>query len=72
MMMVSLLSPPAPAAVCLVPCVNGGTCSAPDTCTCPDGFTGDTCESECHRKLAKPVFTSFNVYAEYGMVCARI
>ena len=30
-------------AVCSPPCENGGTCSAPDTCTCDIGFTGTEC-----------------------------
>ncbi|HRE88458.1 MAG TPA: fibrinogen-like YCDxxxxGGGW domain-containing protein [Myxococcota bacterium] len=30
--------------VCASPCLNGGTCSSPNTCSCPSGFTGATCE----------------------------
>ena len=30
-------------AACSPPCENGGTCSAPDTCTCDIGFTGTEC-----------------------------
>jgi hypothetical protein len=31
-------------AVCSSLCQNGGSCSGPDTCTCPDGWTGPYCE----------------------------
>ena len=31
--------------VCTSPCQNGGNCTAPDTCSCPAGFTGDQCQS---------------------------
>ncbi len=31
-------------AVCTQACQNGGTCSAPDTCTCMEGFSGNQCE----------------------------
>ncbi|CAF1460276.1 unnamed protein product [Adineta ricciae] len=30
---------------CASPCQNGGKCTAKDTCTCPAGFSGPTCES---------------------------
>ena len=30
-------------AVCVSACQNGGTCSAPNTCTCPATYTGATC-----------------------------
>ena len=30
-------------AVCNQPCLNGGTCSQPDTCTCVTGWNGTTC-----------------------------
>ena len=30
-------------AVCTLPCLNGGTCSQPDTCTCVEGWSGSTC-----------------------------
>ena len=33
------------AAVCNSPCQNGGTCTAPDTCTCDVGWTGVQCEA---------------------------
>ncbi|KAI8468521.1 MAG: hypothetical protein J3K34DRAFT_522896 [Monoraphidium minutum] len=29
--------------LCNPPCVNGGVCSASNTCTCPLGFNGSTC-----------------------------
>ncbi|KAL9907597.1 epidermal growth factor-like protein slowdown isoform 1-T3 [Glossina fuscipes fuscipes] len=39
--------------VCSTACYNGGICSAPDTCSCPTGFTGRYCEqdiNECNDK----------------------
>ncbi len=33
-------------AVCEDACQNGGVCVAPDTCSCPSGFTGPTCEAD--------------------------
>ena len=30
-------------AVCTPPCLNGGICSQPDTCTCVEGWSGSTC-----------------------------
>ena len=32
-------------ATCTNPCQNGGTCTAPDTCTCDVGWTGMQCET---------------------------
>ena len=32
-------------AICSLGCENGGTCTAPDTCDCVAGYTGDRCES---------------------------
>lgn len=34
-----------PGPVCAFACINGGTCSAPGTCACVDGFTGPQCET---------------------------
>ena len=31
-------------AVCSPPCENGGTCIAPDTCSCRTGSYGQVCE----------------------------
>ena len=31
------------AAVCSPSCKNGGTCSSPNTCTCTDGWNGESC-----------------------------
>ena len=31
-------------AICDPVCQNGGTCTAPDTCECLNGYTGEHCE----------------------------
>ena len=31
-------------AICTNPCMNGGVCSAPNTCTCASGWEGSTCD----------------------------
>ena len=31
------------AAICKIPCQNGGTCSKPNQCTCPTGYGSKTC-----------------------------
>lgn len=30
--------------VCFPQCINGGNCTAPSVCTCPDGYQGIKCE----------------------------
>ena len=32
-------------ALCSPGCENGGTCTAPDTCNCVDGYSGDRCQN---------------------------
>ncbi|XP_067397935.1 epidermal growth factor-like protein 7 isoform X2 [Emydura macquarii macquarii] len=32
-------------AICRLPCQNGGSCSAPDRCTCPPGWRGNACQT---------------------------
>ena len=38
-------------AICTNPCQNGGTCTAPDTCTCDVRWTGMQCETGMPRKI---------------------
>ena len=37
------------AAICTSPCQNGGTCTAPDTCSCDVRWTGMQCETGTYR-----------------------
>ena len=32
-------------AICISPCLNGGTCSRPNVCQCASGWTGTLCET---------------------------
>ncbi|XP_065918832.1 epidermal growth factor-like protein 8 [Dysidea avara] len=32
--------------VCAHGCLNGGTCSSPEVCTCAPGWTGNNCEQD--------------------------
>ncbi|XP_030629828.1 protein kinase C-binding protein NELL2a isoform X2 [Chanos chanos] len=36
-------------ALCEGLCQNGGTCASPNTCICPQGFTGKTCETDINE-----------------------
>ena len=32
-------------AICTPVCENGGTCTAPNTCECVDGYSGNQCQT---------------------------
>ncbi|PKN54663.1 MAG: hypothetical protein CVU56_25400 [Deltaproteobacteria bacterium HGW-Deltaproteobacteria-14] len=57
-------APPAP--VCAAPCLNGGACTGPNTCTCTGSWTGATCDtaacgagqSDCPMKSCKAVLAA--------------
>ncbi|XP_017481724.1 PREDICTED: uncharacterized protein LOC108370823, partial [Rhagoletis zephyria] len=57
--------------VCTNPCQNGGTCTAPDVCSCSLGFTGQFCEhdvNECEEE--KPCDqTCINTVGSYFCKC---
>lgn len=36
-------------AICTTRCHNGGNCTAPQTCSCPAGFTGRLCEQDVNE-----------------------
>ncbi|XP_052790485.1 sushi, von Willebrand factor type A, EGF and pentraxin domain-containing protein 1-like isoform X2 [Mya arenaria] len=38
-------------ALCDGGCQNGGTCTSPNRCTCPDGFSGSHCETAMFKTL---------------------
>ena len=38
--------------ICSRPCLNGGNCTAPNTCTCDEGWTGMQCEAGTVQRLA--------------------
>ena len=44
------------AVVCTSECING-ECTDRDTCTCNDGWTGETCDKEQQGKLG--IFTIY-------------
>jgi hypothetical protein len=37
------------AAVCTPSCENGGTCTSPNTCTCQNGWSGDSCTNDINE-----------------------
>ncbi|XP_053684084.1 uncharacterized protein LOC128734095 [Sabethes cyaneus] len=57
--------------VCKSQCRNGGTCTAPDTCTCTVGFTGAQCEQDINEcKIEKPCDqTCYNTDGSYYCTC---
>ena len=63
-------------AVCARPCQNGGTCTAPNTCTCASGWSGTQCttgtlllsrqtllnsKAEIFRDALTPCFCSMSI-----------
>ncbi|XP_068430153.1 epidermal growth factor-like protein 7 [Clinocottus analis] len=57
-------------AVCLHPCVNGGTCSRPDQCACPLGWKGPQCQidvDECVEPRCAHV--CLNAAGSYRCAC---
>ncbi|XP_058459484.1 epidermal growth factor-like protein 7 [Malaya genurostris] len=57
--------------ICRSECRNGGRCTAPDTCSCPAGFTGSQCEEDINEcKQHKPCDqTCYNTEGSYYCTC---
>ncbi|CAN0126417.1 unnamed protein product, partial [Laminaria digitata] len=53
-------------------CHNGGSCLAPDTCSCPDGWDGYDCETPlCRFAVGVTVYElSFVWGCQNGGICA--
>ena len=50
------------AAMCTQPCLNGGTCSAPDSCICTSGWTGKSCEEGIYTHSCYEVLMSIECF----------
>ncbi|XP_048678599.1 epidermal growth factor-like protein 7 isoform X2 [Caretta caretta] len=58
--------------ICRVPCQNGGSCSAPDRCTCPPGWRGKSCQTdvdECAGPHHGCSQHCVNTRGSYGCAC---
>ncbi|XP_030385730.1 epidermal growth factor-like protein 7 [Scaptodrosophila lebanonensis] len=57
--------------ICTSPCKNGGNCTAPETCSCPAGFTGNSCEQDIDEcRLDKPCDQKcVNTQGSYYCLC---
>lgn len=59
-------------AICRLPCQNGGSCSAPDRCTCPPGWMGKSCQTdvdECAGPSHGCSQHCANTPGSYGCAC---
>uniref|UniRef100_A0A1B6ED49 EGF-like domain-containing protein n=1 Tax=Clastoptera arizonana TaxID=38151 RepID=A0A1B6ED49_9HEMI len=57
--------------VCSTDCLNGGTCSMPDRCTCPPGYKGLYCETDINEcQETRPCdHTCINTNGSYHCSC---
>ena len=63
--------PPTP--VCASPCLNGGSCTGPNTCSCVAGYSGATCATdidECDPNPCQHGGTCTDGVASYTCACA--
>lgn len=46
-------------------CFNGGTCTSPGVCACPEGYEGNTCESRIQKNQGykSRIFSHFYVFS---------
>ncbi|GIY52174.1 epidermal growth factor-like protein 8 [Caerostris darwini] len=59
-------------AICREECQNGGTCTKPDHCSCPSGWTGKTCSSdidECSRRKGHCDHECVNTVGSFRCLC---
>lgn len=71
-------------AVCDVPCQNGGSCTAPNMCTCPSKFEGTLCQIGkffeyltfstfcCIYKEDKTTFLSLEIMTSYLLLTSQL
>ncbi|WAQ94072.1 COCA1-like protein [Mya arenaria] len=57
------------AAICTAPCQNGGSCVAPDTCTCPPTHVGPVCET---RRIVAAVTDFIDQYNVSDVVAGHL
>ncbi|XP_070568540.1 matrilin-2-like [Ptychodera flava] len=58
--------------ICNPACENGGTCTAPDTCTCSSDYYGSRCSNdrnECSRNNGGCAHTCINTHGSHHCAC---